>query len=80
MENNQNKSERNRQQDIGIARLEEKVDQNTKSIESLTGKVNNFWNDLGHLREDISSLKTSQKLLVGLMIAIFLSLIALFVK
>lgn len=72
---------RNTKQDISIVRLEEKVDNHTKSINCLTEKVNNLiGNHFPALCKEIGGLKATQKFLAGILIAIFLSLITLFIK
>ena len=73
-------TKKNNIQDIKLAQLEVKIEQVIKTIESLTGKVNNFWNDLGHLRADVASLKAGQKITYGLLTMVLASLIALIFK
>ena len=71
----------NSQQDIKIAQLETKVDHHTKSIDVLSGKINNLiGNHFPTLRAEVSGLKATQKITLGLTMAILLALIALFIK
>ena len=73
---------------IKVARLEEKVGENTKSVEALTdkietieGKFSNFvGNHFTTLIGEVKALKATQKIIIGLIMVTLAGLIAIFLK